>query len=207
MPSTCEVTATMRKHMTTISIVKTRSRTRFTQKSQSMACAGGRKATSNGVRSATTTRAITSVKSHFDMCFEVLESIMYHAGSWLESSATLRPRDLSSCIVWTMLSSLFDLLNMPPNAWPDPEALTLLAAETFVSDCAAWPWETMARTRPARRNERQIDSKIGLNSSPCGRIGRRSKREARHVQTYQGECETSGPFFNSRVFELRHTRF
>ena len=115
MPSMFEVTDVIRKHTTTISTAKITSRTRFITKSQSMACGGGMKATSNGVRMATSSRAITSVKSHLAMWTEVRASIMYHSGVWSECT-TLMPRAFSVFIVSLMLSFLLDFLRLPDGA-------------------------------------------------------------------------------------------
>ena len=85
---------------------------------------------------------------------------MYHAGSWLGSSATLRPRALSTAIVWAMLISLPVLFNMP-----NPEFLSLLAALTLVSDCWSLPCDTMPDQK------QKLTSKLAARRRPLVRLG------------------------------------
>ena len=78
------------------------------------------------------------------MCLEVLESIMYHAGSWLGSCDTFRPRSLSTFIVWAMVRSwlLLDLASLPKAESRPLEILLLPSALTLLSDIVSVPWDT-----------------------------------------------------------------
>ena len=78
------------------------------------------------------------------MCLEVLESIMYHAGSWLGSCDTFRPRSLSTFIVWAMVISwlLLDLASLPKAESRPLEILLLPSALTLLSDIVSVPWDT-----------------------------------------------------------------
>ena len=78
------------------------------------------------------------------MCLEVLESIMYHAGSWLGSCDTFRPRSLSTFIVWAMVISwlLLDLASLPKAESRPFEILLLFSALTLLSDIVSVPWDT-----------------------------------------------------------------
>ena len=108
------------------------------------------------------TRAKTSVKSHFDMCLEVLESIMYHAGSWLGSCDTFRPRSLSTFIVWAMVKSwlLLDLASLPKAESRPLEILLLPSALTLLSDIVSVPWDTdMARAGRSAQGQSQNKTK------------------------------------------------
>ena len=92
------------------------------------------------------------------MCLEVLESIMYHAGSWLGSCDTFRPRSLSTFIVWAMVISwlLLDLASLPKaESRPLDTLLLLFSALTLLSDIVSVPWDTdMARAgRSASQNK------------------------------------------------------
>ena len=67
---------------------------------------------------------------------------MYHAGSWLGSIDTFRPRSLSSFIVWEMvISALLDLASLP-KAESRPLSLLLPSALTLLSDIVRLPWDT-----------------------------------------------------------------
>ena len=89
------------------------------------------------------------------MCLEVLESIMYHAGSWLGSCDTFRPRSLSTFIVWAMVISwlLPDLASLPKAESRPLEILLLPSALTLLSDIVSVPWDTDMASWALRQNE------------------------------------------------------
>ena len=95
------------------------------------------------------------------MCLEVLESIMYHAGSWLGSCDTFRPRSLSTFIVWAMVISwlLLDLASLPKAESRPLEILLLPSALTLLSDIVSVPWDTdiasLALGQP-KQNEKSL---------------------------------------------------
>ena len=69
---------------------------------------------------------------------------MYHAGSWLGSCDTFRPRSLSTFIVWAMVISwlLLDLASLPKAESRPLEILLLPSALTLLSDIVSVPWDT-----------------------------------------------------------------
>ena len=106
------------------------------------------------------------------MCLEVLESIMYHAGSWLGSCDTFRPRSLSTFIVWAMVKSwlLLDLASLPKAESRPLEILLLPSALTLLSDIVSVPWDTdMWRSWALGQN--RISQVLGPDSAPGENLG------------------------------------